>query len=463
MTKSLSLTDFSYDLPESSVAKYPLPERDQSKLLRWKQGELTDHHFSELPGLLPEGSMLVFNNTRVIRARLRFVKSTGAAIEVFCLEPTEPRDYVDSFAQTSSCRWKCIVGNRKRWKGEVLQMMVTRMKNDGETEGRRDGGTEGLGDWETERRRDGKGENGTTEIGALNCREARFEKASGTDVACNVSLDIILSAELLGELEGGFEIRFSWNNPNLTFAEILEAAGNIPIPPYLHRDSEEIDLTVYQTVYARIKGSVAAPTAGLHFTERVLADLSDRNITCEELTLHVGAGTFQPVKSDTVGEHLMHTEYFLVTENLINKLILNPGNVIAVGTTSVRTLESLYWIGCKILQYPEIELSQLTVTQWEPYREVEDNTEAREALKAILGWMSARGLQTLQSATQIMILPGYRFRIISGLVTNFHQPQSTLLLLISAILGEEWKRVYAHALNNNYRFLSYGDANLYLQ
>ena len=422
MTNSLSITDFNYALPDSSVAKYPLPERDLSKLLFWKQGEISDYHFAELPTLLPEGSMLVFNNTRVIRARLHFVKSTGAIIEVFCLEPTEPSDYVHSFVQTSTCRWKCIVGNRKRWKGEVLEKTVTR----------------GLGDLETWRL-------GDLETADLETRGS-----------------VVLNAELLGELEGGFEINFSWDNPNFTFAEILESAGNIPIPPYLHRDSEEIDLTVYQTVYAKIKGSVAAPTAGLHFTERVLAALSDRKISCEELTLHVGAGTFQPVKSDTVEEHLMHTEYFLVTKNLIDRLISHPGSVIAVGTTSVRTLESLYWIGCKILQYPEIEPFQLKVAQWQPYREVDGNIETRKALQAILDWMSARELTTLDTATQIMILPGYRFRIISGLVTNFHQPQSTLLLLISAILGADWKRVYAHALAGNYRFLSYGDANLYL-
>jgi S-adenosylmethionine:tRNA ribosyltransferase-isomerase len=266
---------------------------------------------------------------------------------------------------------------------------------------------------------------------------------------------------LLGELEGGFEVRFSWDNPDFTFAEILEAAGNIPIPPYLHRASEEIDLTVYQTVYAKIKGSVAAPTAGLHFTPRVLESLKSRQITCEELTLHVGAGTFQPVKSETIGGHQMHTEHFVVSRELLSRLVSHPTCVVAVGTTSVRTLESLYWIGVKILQNPEITSGELQVTQWEPYREVEGEISATAALQAILEWMSPRKMSTLETATQILILPGYRFRIISGLVTNFHQPQSTLLLLISAILGSEWKRVYAHALAGGYRFLSYGDANLY--
>jgi len=430
MISSSSISDFNYLLPGSSVAKYPLRQRDESKLLVWEKGQITDQVFTDLPSLLPEGSMLVFNNTRVIRARLHFVKSTGAAIEIFCLEPTTPRDYAHSFAQTSSCCWKCIVGNRKKWKGEVLRMTVKRdrEKEIGEKGRRRDGGTE--------RRRDG-------EQGA-DCGEV-----------------VVLSAELVGELEGGYEISFSWNNSRYTFAEILEAAGNIPIPPYLHRESEEIDLTVYQTVYAKIKGSVAAPTAGLHFTQRVLKALAERNISCQELTLHVGAGTFQPVKSDTIEEHRMHTEHFSVTKELITRMITHSGSLVAVGTTSVRTLESLYWIGCKILQNPAIEPSQLNVTQWEPYREVVAEIEPKVALQAIMDLMVAKDLTTLETSTQIMILQGYQFRIISGLVTNFHQPQSTLLLLISAILGDEWKRVYAHALASGYRFLSYGDANLY--
>jgi S-adenosylmethionine:tRNA ribosyltransferase-isomerase len=287
------------------------------------------------------------------------------------------------------------------------------------------------------------------------------DNCTSRDIACNVSTSVALSAELIGELEGGFEVRFSWDNPNYTFAEILEAAGNIPIPPYLHRESEEIDQTVYQTVFSKIKGSVAAPTAGLHFTEQVFDSLAERQIECEELTLHVGAGTFQPVKSDTVGEHLMHTEYFSVNRSVVAKLISHPGKLIAVGTTSVRTLESLYWIGCKILQNASIGIAQLSIEQWEPYREVEGEIAPKAALQAILDWMDQRNLHHLDTATQIMILPGYQFKIISGLVTNFHQPQSTLLLLISAILGDNWKRIYQHALAGGYRFLSYGDANLY--
>jgi S-adenosylmethionine:tRNA ribosyltransferase-isomerase len=403
MFTSLSIHNFDYELPDSAVAKYPLPERDQSRLLLWQNKQIIDHHFYELPGLLPKGTMLVFNNTRVIKARLHFIKSTGAKIEVFCLEPNEPNDYVLSFSQTSSCKWICLVGNLKRWKTGLLQLPV------------------------------------------------------------EIDHQIItLKAEMIGVLEDGTEIEFSWNNPNYSFSEILEAAGNIPIPPYLHRESEAIDSIVYQTVYSKIKGSVAAPTAGLHFTERVFKALAKRDISCEELTLHVGAGTFQPVKSDIIGEHLMHTEHFSVSKEMIERLIAQKGKVIAIGTTSVRTLESLYRIGCKIHANPQIEPDQLSVTQWEPYAESDQNMEAKEALQAILDWLSGKGANTLETSTQIMIAPGYRFRIIDGLVTNFHQPQSTLLLLIAAILGEEWKRVYAHALSGGYRFLSYGDANLYL-
>ncbi len=427
---AISIRDFNYSLPDSAVAKYPLAARDHSKLLVWKEKGITDHIFSDLPGLLPESAMLVFNNTRVIRARLHFTKPTGAGIEIFCLEPSLPHDHLLSFAQTSSCRWKCIVGNKKRWKEGVLEMHLQMGRGDEKASGR-------LGSWEA-----GK---------------MRGEGKLLPDVS-----QVLLSAEMLDELESGFEINFSWNNPKYNFADILEAAGDIPIPPYLHRASEEIDETVYQTVYSKVKGSVAAPTAGLHFTDKVFSDLAACDIKCEEITLHVGAGTFQPVKSETVGAHSMHTEYFSVGCATINRLIHQSGRVIAVGTTSVRTLESLYWIGCEIIGNPEIEPDQVSVTQWAAYREIECKIEAKEALQAILKWLSDRRLSTLESSTQIMILPGYQFRIIGGLVTNFHQPQSTLLLLISAILGEDWKRVYAHALENGYRFLSYGDANLYL-
>ncbi len=423
MQKSLSIQDFNYDLPEDSVAKYPLTERDKSKLLLWEKTKISDHLFSELPELLPPGSMLVFNNTRVIRARLLFTKSTGAKIEVFCLEPTQPAEYVLSFAQTTTCRWKCIIGNLKRWKGDKLKLEIEHI-----------GG--------------GRDRPHSTQI------IPNDTNPSGPIVT--------LYAKLIGELEGGFEVEFSWDNPQFTFSEILEAAGNIPIPPYLHRESEEIDSEVYQTVYSKIKGSVAAPTAGLHFTDRVFRALEEKKISCEELTLHVGAGTFKPVKSDTVGEHQMHVEHFSVSKAMLDRLIAHPGKVIAVGTTSVRTLESLYWIGCKIVENPGIKLDRLPVSQWEPYGDLGGKIEAKMALRAISDWMLENDVTTLETSTQIMIVPGYEFRIIAGLVTNFHQPQSTLLLLISAILGEEWKTIYQHALLSGYRFLSYGDSNLYL-
>ena len=469
-SSQLQIKDFDYRLPDEAVAKYPLPDRDQSKLLVWENGVIKDQHFSNLPGLLPEGSMLIFNNTRVIKARLHFTKSTGARIEVFCLEPTHPHDYVLSFASTRSCRWKCMVGNLKRW-------------------------------------RDGKLEN--WKIGKLGNEELEpspehFEGGN------EKKRDFVLRAELVGELEGGVEIEFSWDHPEFTFSEILEAAGNIPIPPYLHRESMEIDETVYQTVYSKIKGSVAAPTAGLHFTENVFKELAERNISCEELTLHVGAGTFQPVKSDTIGEHRMHTEHFSVSKGMIERIMAHKGDgsgkIFAVGTTSVRTLESLYWLGRKIIDNPAIQISELGVKQWEPYNDectdcksVQANLPAstdlqsvlaneyrlsagtdlqsvpdkqsvpgkqpgkqsREALQAILNYLEERKMDHLEASTRIIILPGYRFRIIDGVVTNFHQPQSTLLLLISAILGRDWIKVYEHALKNEYRFLSYGDANLY--
>jgi S-adenosylmethionine:tRNA ribosyltransferase-isomerase len=303
------------------------------------------------------------------------------------------------------------VGNLKKWKGEVLEMRVAINK-------------EGL------------------------------NQPSGAVV--------VLSAEMVGDLDGGYEVKFSWNNSGYSFAEILEAAGNMPIPPYLRRESEEIDLTVYQTVYSKIKGSVAAPTAGLHFTGQIFKKLAERNILCQELTLHVGAGTFQPVKSDTIGEHRMHTEHFSVSKVMLDNLIAHPGKVIAVGTTSVRTLESLYWAGCKIIQNPEIEAGQLCIRQWDPYENSAAEIGEKAALSAISEYLAKKGLKALETSTQIMILPGYRFRVIAGLVTNFHQPQSTLLLLISAILGDDWRRVYSHALSEGYRFLSYGDANLYM-
>ena len=403
--KDISIQNFSYHLPDGQVATYPLPERDQSRLLVWENGKISDKRFCELPEQLPVGSLLVFNNTRVIRARLFFRKKTGAKIEIFCLEPLMPAEYVLSFSQTERCSWKCIVGNLKKWKDEVLVQSI-------EISGKR----------------------------------------------------LSFKAEKIRELNGSFEILFSWDHSDFTFADLLEATGNIPIPPYLNRESEEIDLTSYQTVYSKIKGSVAAPTAGLHFTHEVFTGLMGRNIRCEEVTLHVGAGTFQPVKSETIGAHEMHTEHFVVSRNFIDVLASFGGKIIAVGTTSVRTLESLYFIGQKIVLNPKIDFAQLVVNQWDPYVENLNACSSHESFKALANYLNEHHLDELSSSTQIIIVPGYRFHVIHGMVTNFHQPQSTLLLLIAAFLGgDEWKRIYDHALKGNYRFLSYGDSNLYIK
>jgi len=401
----ISILDYTYSLPDERIATYALEERDQSRLLVWNNGVISDQKFFYLPNCLPAGSMLVFNNTRVIRARLFFRKETGAKIEIFCLEPLTPEDYALSFSQTESCRWKCIVGNLKKWKDEVLvQSLVISGK-------------------------------------PVNFRAEKIRALPNNS----------------------FEIGFSWDNAQINFADLLEHSGNIPIPPYLNRESEDIDLTSYQTVYSRIKGSVAAPTAGLHFTPAVFEALEKKRIDCEEVTLHVGAGTFQPVKSATIGGHDMHSEHFILSCDLIDRIAGFEGKIIAVGTTSVRTLESLYFIGCKVIENPEINPDQLTVNQWEPYEVPGTAYSRQESSKALSAYLHHHHLAELSSSTQIIIVPGYEFRVISGMVTNFHQSQSTLLLLIAAFLGDDWRKIYDHALRHNYRFLSYGDSNLYLK
>ena len=400
----ISIQDFTYHLPDEQVAKYALTDRDQSKLLVWNNGSITDDCFYNLTDHLPSGSMLVFNNTKVIKARLIFRKKTGARIELFCLEPISPPEYSLSLSQTESCRWKCIVGNLKKWKDELLELSLM---------------------------------------------------VKGQPVT--------FKAKKVKELDDAQEISFSWDNDQISFAEIIEASGSIPIPPYLNRNSEEIDLISYQTVYSKIKGSVAAPTAGLHFTDGVFDSLEKKKIGCEELTLHVGAGTFQPVKSATIFGHKMHTEHFIVSLAFMKKLYQQRGKIIAVGTTSVRTLESLYWIGCKIIEFPLIEPSNLSVNQWEPYQLNYQHHTVNESFKALLDFMKQHNLRELNTSTQIIIIPGYDFKVISGMITNFHQPQSTLLFLIAAFLGEDWRKIYEHALINHYRFLSYGDSNLYLK
>ena len=399
-TKHIKISEFNYPLPDERIAKFPLSVRDESKLLVYRQGEVSEDRFTSLPDYLESGEMMVFNNTKVIQARLHFRKETGALIEVFCLEPIEPNDYVLSFQQTQKCSWLCMVGNLKKWKEEALKREV-------EVKGR----------------------------------------------------TITLTATR-GECRGTSHwIDFEWNDNTLTFADVLEAVGELPIPPYLNRETQESDKQTYQTVYSKIKGSVAAPTAGLHFTERVLKALDDKGIDREELTLHVGAGTFKPVKSEEIEGHEMHTEYISVNRRTIEKLIAHGGKTIAVGTTSVRTLESLYYIGILIHQNPEANQEELHVKQWMPYEPHPALTPV-ESLQGILTYLDCHGMEALHTSTQIIIAPGYEYKIVKKIVTNFHQPQSTLLLLVSAFVKGDWKKIYDYALSHDFRFLSYGDSSL---
>lgn len=402
--KDIQIKDFNYPLDDERIAKHPLAEREKCKLLFYQNKQIKDLHFYDIPDLLPENSMLVYNNTRVINARLRFQKPNGGAtIEIFCLEPISPRDYAQVFQTNGECRWLCFVGNSKRWKTGSLTQDV---------------------------------------------------KVSG--------ITVTISATRGQQLGNAFEIIFNWNNENVTFASLLEAIGEIPIPPYLNRKTEESDSEDYQTVYSHIEGSVAAPTAGLHFTDEVLAECDKRGIIRRELTLHVGAGTFQPVKSENIGEHAMHTEFISVERSLLEELIKAEGNVVAVGTTSVRTLESLYYIGITLLENPDADENELRVKQWAPY-EKEHSTSTKDALQAIIDYIDKQGLDKYIGSTQIMIAPSFKFRIIKGMITNFHQPQSTLLLLVSAFVDGNWNEIYDYALSHDYRFLSYGDSSLLLR
>ena len=399
---NLNVQALDYPLPDERIARYPLPQRDQSKLLVWRNGNICDTEFRSLADFLPAKSLLIFNNTKVIRARLMFQKHTGAQIEIFCLDPVEPADYQLAFQQTSQCTWSCMIGNLKKWKNEILEKAVT-----------------------------------------VNGQAIRFRAEKGL------------------QHDATLQVHFSWDNPEADFASLIEAAGVLPIPPYLHRETEASDLERYQTIYSKIKGSVAAPTAGLHFTDGVFQSLKEKQIGWDEVTLHVGAGTFRPVKSNTIVNHEMHSEQIYVSRKLIEKLLMNREKLIAVGTTSIRTLESLYWIGIKLLREPSQLLGKLHIEQWAPYKEATDISK-EQALEAILSVMTKQNLAAVSASTQIIIVPGYQFRLVDGMITNFHQPKSTLLLLISAYLGDAWKQIYEHALNNNYRFLSYGDSNLYL-
>ena len=399
-TRDIRIEEFNYPLPDERIAKFPLSQRDRSKLLLYRSGSVSESEFFHLPDLLPENSLLVFNNTKVIQARLHFRKETGALIEIFCLEPLFPNDYLLSFQSNRECVWACMVGNLKKWKSGTLSRTVI-------IEGK----------------------------------------------------SVTLNADRLNAYGNSFEIRFSWDNPQISFAALLDAVGELPIPPYLNRETEESDKETYQTVYSKIEGSVAAPTAGLHFTEDVLAALKEKCIPCLELTLHVGAGTFKPVKSETIEGHEMHTEFISVERSLIASLAETDRRIIAVGTTSVRTLESLYYIGVLISHNPDATQDELHVQQWMPYEDKNDLTPV-EALQQILDYLNRHEMEALHSSTQIIIAPGYTYKIVKKMVTNFHQPQSTLLLLVSAFVKGNWRRIYDYALGHDFRFLSYGDSSL---
>ena len=401
-TKDIHISEYNYELPDERIAKFPKAERDHSKLLVYNKGEVGEDIFYNLPNYLPQGALMVYNNTKVIQARLHFRKETGALIEIFLLEPAEPADYEQMFQQTRRCSWLCLVGNQKKWKEGTLY------------------------------------------------RELRIKDGA-----------LRVSATRRGEHGTSQWIDFEWDNEHVNFAEILDVMGELPIPPYLNRETQESDKTTYQTVYSKIKGSVAAPTAGLHFTERVLSDIDARGIEREEVTLHVGAGTFKPVKSDTIGEHPMHTEYIAVRRHTLERLLAHNCKVVAVGTTSVRTLESLYYMGLKVMQNPDINEEQLHVKQWEPYENGRcQKDDVRDVIQALLEWMIRKELNVLHSSTQIIIAPGYEYKIVKMLITNFHQPQSTLLLLVSAFVKGNWHKIYDYALAHDFRFLSYGDSSL---
>lgn len=419
-TKHIKISDYNYDLPDERIAKFPIAQRDHSKLLVYKHGEVSDDVFYHLPTYLPQGALMIFNNTKVIQARLHFRKETGALIEVFLMEPAEPTDYELMFQTTGHCSWLCMIGNLKKWKEGSL-------KRDFEIKGNK------LTLSATMRRGDALGSEA----------QKMVAKGGGTN----------------------YWVDFDWDNDKVSFAEILETVGELPIPPYLNRKTEESDKTTYQTVYSKIKGSVAAPTAGLHFTDAVLKDLDAHGIDREEVTLHVGAGTFKPVKSLEIEGHQMHTEYIVVHRRSLEKLIKHECRVIAVGTTSVRTIESLYYMGVHLLKHPEANEEDLHVKQWDPYELSEDGNlvdgiTPMQSIQAIIDYLDRNGLEALHSSTQIIIAPGYQYKIVKMLVTNFHQPQSTLLLLVSAFLNGDWKKVYDYALSHDFRFLSYGDSSL---
>lgn len=398
MIPEIRIEDYNYTLPDDRIAKYPLANRDDSKLLIYRDHSPLTSEFRNISTYLPEDSLMVFNDTKVVPARLHFQKFTGAHIEIFCLEPVFPEEYVTMFDIKDRCSWKCIIGNVKRWKsGEIY------LYNPEASE----------------------------EISQMNLRAKLVERSGETSV-----------------------VEFIWDN-GAPFSKVLEVCGSVPIPPYLNRETENVDLDRYQTLYARFRGSVAAPTAGLHFTDRVLESIKSKNISVETVCLHVGAGTFLPVKSSLVAEHTMHREPFVVTLPFLEKLLSRKGKLIAVGTTSVRTLESLYYVGVKCIE----EGCPGDVGQWDPYERSYDYSYV-DAISAMIGYMKDNAIDSLQLGTRIIIVPGYEFKAVDVLVTNFHQPQSTLLLLISAFVGGRWREIYDHAMSDGFRFLSYGDSSL---
>ena len=399
-TENIHISDYNYLLPDDKIAKFPKEQRDQSKLLVYQSGKIKEDIFYNLPKYLPKNSLMVFNNTKVIQARLHFKKVSGALIEIFLLEPSMPTDYELMFQTKGYCEWLCLIGNLKKWKEGIL---VKEFIYKGET----------------------------VRI------EATKKESIGTS----------------------HKVALKWDNTSLSFAELIDLIGELPIPPYLNRETEESDKTTYQTIYSKINGSVAAPTAGLHFTNNVLQDLDSYGIEREELTLHVGAGTFKPVKSEELRGHDMHTEYISVSKQTLEKLLSYDASAIAVGTTSVRTLESLYYMGVKLHSNPDLSEQELHITQWEPYK-VKSSLTATEAIEEIIKYLDRNNVSTLHSSTQIMIAPGYNYKIVKLLITNFHQPQSTLLLLVSAFVKGNWKTIYDYALAHDFRFLSYGDSSL---
>ena len=412
----IRITDFNYQLPDDKIAKYPLSVRDHSKLLIYGDAEggcpsIQSQTFINLPSYLPSDTLLIVNNTRVIHARLLFKKESGTNIEIFCLSPFKPSDYTSSFAQTESCSWVCMVGNSRRWKTGPLNMII-QINGDSVT--------------------------------------LKAERVIAPEDKQSPSTDSL--------------IKFTWDNSAYTFPDLIEVAGKLPIPPYLNREAEDSDDETYQTVYSHVEGSVAAPTAGLHFTPEILNAINEKGIKTAQVTLHVGAGTFKPVKSEHIADHEMHNEFFSVSKDTLNKLLNHKGKIVVVGTTSMRTLESLYYIGKKLISYPKINANDLSVNQWEPYEEEHEahirSIHPSASIQAIIDYLENSGQENLISSTRLMIAPGYTFHYPDALITNFHQPQSTLLLLVSAFTGENWKSIYDYALNNNYRFLSYGDSSI---